>query len=233
MPDPSHVCDLHHSSQQCLILNLLSEARDRTWVLVDTSWIHFCWATTGTHYRVISEMAGGSAAFRSNTHTHTQCHIPLSTLAMLSPDLPWAPHLLSPMMASFLPIFRLKLPTRLPSTIRPESPHSGPWGLAFGVAPEKQDDTTQKLGGPIGWTLTSEKWEISTLERKLPQLHLFRTQLRGPGLPSAPLPNLNCPPSLHLCISIANSCVAVLHHCFPDLIFPLLFTTSPGTCTSR
>ena len=30
MPDLSHVCDLHHSSRQCQILNLLSEARDRT-----------------------------------------------------------------------------------------------------------------------------------------------------------------------------------------------------------
>ena len=28
--DPSHVCDLHHSSSQCQILNPLSEARDRT-----------------------------------------------------------------------------------------------------------------------------------------------------------------------------------------------------------
>ena len=27
-PGPSHVCDLHHSSQQCWILNPLSEARD-------------------------------------------------------------------------------------------------------------------------------------------------------------------------------------------------------------
>ena len=29
-PDPSRVCDLHHSSQQPWILNPLSEARDRT-----------------------------------------------------------------------------------------------------------------------------------------------------------------------------------------------------------
>ena len=27
-PDLSRVCDLHHSLQQCWILNLLSEARD-------------------------------------------------------------------------------------------------------------------------------------------------------------------------------------------------------------
>ena len=34
---PSHICDLYHSSQQHWILNLLSEARDRTYILMDTS----------------------------------------------------------------------------------------------------------------------------------------------------------------------------------------------------
>ena len=46
--DPSHVCDLHHSSRQCWSLNPLSEARDQTYNLMDTSWTHFCCATTGT-----------------------------------------------------------------------------------------------------------------------------------------------------------------------------------------
>ena len=46
--DPSHVCNLHHSSQQCLILNLLIEARDRTRNLMVSSWIHFCCTTKGT-----------------------------------------------------------------------------------------------------------------------------------------------------------------------------------------
>ena len=40
-PDPSHICNLHHSSRQSLILNPLSEARDRTCVPMDTSQIHF------------------------------------------------------------------------------------------------------------------------------------------------------------------------------------------------
>ena len=48
MPDPSHVCDLHQSSQQCQILNPLSEARDRTCVLMDASRIRYRWATMGT-----------------------------------------------------------------------------------------------------------------------------------------------------------------------------------------
>ena len=35
--DPSHVSDLHHSSQQHQILDPLSQARDRTYILMDTS----------------------------------------------------------------------------------------------------------------------------------------------------------------------------------------------------
>ena len=35
--DPSRVCNLHHSSQQCQNLNSLREARDRTHVLMDGS----------------------------------------------------------------------------------------------------------------------------------------------------------------------------------------------------
>ena len=39
--DLSHTCDLHHSSWQCQIANPLSEARDRTYILMDTSQIRF------------------------------------------------------------------------------------------------------------------------------------------------------------------------------------------------
>ena len=45
MWDPSHIFDVHHSSWQRQILNPLSKAGDRTRVLTDTSWIHFCCAT--------------------------------------------------------------------------------------------------------------------------------------------------------------------------------------------
>ena len=44
--DLSHICDLHHSSQQHWIPNPLSEARDWTCVLMDTSQIRYYWATT-------------------------------------------------------------------------------------------------------------------------------------------------------------------------------------------
>ena len=47
-PDPSHVCELHHSSRQHRILNPLSGARDRTFNLTVPSWIHFRCITTGT-----------------------------------------------------------------------------------------------------------------------------------------------------------------------------------------
>ena len=37
MPDPSHICNLHHSSQQRWIFNPLSEVRDGTCILMVTS----------------------------------------------------------------------------------------------------------------------------------------------------------------------------------------------------
>ena len=43
--DPSSFCDLHHSSRQRQILNMLSEARDQTCVLMYASQLRFCWVT--------------------------------------------------------------------------------------------------------------------------------------------------------------------------------------------
>ena len=40
--DPSRVYSLHHSSWQRWILNPLSEARDQTRVLMDTTRVHYC-----------------------------------------------------------------------------------------------------------------------------------------------------------------------------------------------
>ena len=37
---PSNICDLYHSLKQCQILNPLSKARDRAYILMDTSRIH-------------------------------------------------------------------------------------------------------------------------------------------------------------------------------------------------
>ena len=36
MPELSHICDLHHRSQQGQVLNPLSRARDQTGILMDT-----------------------------------------------------------------------------------------------------------------------------------------------------------------------------------------------------
>ena len=48
MPDPSHICDLYHSSWQCQILYPLNKAGDQTPILMDTSQIHFHCVTMGT-----------------------------------------------------------------------------------------------------------------------------------------------------------------------------------------
>ena len=47
-PDPSLAGNLHHSSRQCQILNPLSQARDSTWILINTSQNHFHCVTMGS-----------------------------------------------------------------------------------------------------------------------------------------------------------------------------------------
>ena len=47
-PDPSLMCNLHHSSRQHQILNPLSEAGDQTCILMDATWICYCWDKMGT-----------------------------------------------------------------------------------------------------------------------------------------------------------------------------------------
>ena len=53
--DLSHICDLHHNSLQCQILDPLSEARDQIYDLMDTSQIHFCWAMVETPRQHLKE----------------------------------------------------------------------------------------------------------------------------------------------------------------------------------
>ena len=48
MQDSSHICQLHHSSPKRQIPDPLIEAKDRTRILMDSSWIRFCCATAGT-----------------------------------------------------------------------------------------------------------------------------------------------------------------------------------------
>ena len=44
----SHICDLYCSSWQCRILNPPSKARDQTHILMDTSWVPYCWEALAT-----------------------------------------------------------------------------------------------------------------------------------------------------------------------------------------
>ena len=55
MADPSRLCKLYHSSQQCWIINPMSEARDRTQNLMIPSQIHFWYAMMGTPKRSFDE----------------------------------------------------------------------------------------------------------------------------------------------------------------------------------
>jgi len=63
--DPSCVFDLCCSLPKRWILNPLSEARDRTHNLMGTSWVCYCWATTGTPHR---------APFLCSCHTMEMWH---------------------------------------------------------------------------------------------------------------------------------------------------------------
>ena len=50
MRDLIYIFNLHHSSQQCWILNPLIEARNLTHILLHSTQVHYHWATTGTPY---------------------------------------------------------------------------------------------------------------------------------------------------------------------------------------
>ena len=54
MQDLRCVCNPHHRSRQCqMIPDPLRKGRDWTWILLDTSWIRFCYATMGTPSRAL------------------------------------------------------------------------------------------------------------------------------------------------------------------------------------
>ena len=55
--DLSHICNLHHSSQQCWILNPLSKARDGTCVLMDTSWVCNPLSHKGNSWKLIFKIS--------------------------------------------------------------------------------------------------------------------------------------------------------------------------------
>ena len=72
--DPGCVCSLCHSSRQCQILNPLSGARDQTCILMDTSWVHYRWATVGPPSLLFSNRA----SVRLISPTQGKCEHPFS-----------------------------------------------------------------------------------------------------------------------------------------------------------
>ena len=76
MQDLSCICNPHHSSEQCRILNPLSEARDQTSNLMVTSQVCFCCATMGNP-RILNfqyyfhQKDTGERNKRQQTYTHT------------------------------------------------------------------------------------------------------------------------------------------------------------------
>ena len=69
------VCDLYHSSWQCQILNLLREARDQTFVLVDASQIPFTesWRELPTFYLHHPELTSVSSLSCFSPCSSTVC----------------------------------------------------------------------------------------------------------------------------------------------------------------
>ena len=63
MPDQSHICDLHHNSQQHWILNRLSEATECTRVLMDTGQVHNLLSHSGNSQTGLLEQVGGREVF--------------------------------------------------------------------------------------------------------------------------------------------------------------------------
>ena len=94
-PDPSHVCDLHHSSRQRQILNPLSEPRDQTHNLMVPTQIHFCCATTGIPLSPLSNLPPGlcienffQMLLKSNSYScfKAQVQWPTSTSCLRCPQ---------------------------------------------------------------------------------------------------------------------------------------------------
>ena len=95
MLDLSHVCDLHHSLQQCWILNPPSEARDWTClmdasILVGASQTPFCWATMGTPGRTFLKMVMESKNSEHSSKIPSLCWV---WNILMNVDLLWKPWL--------------------------------------------------------------------------------------------------------------------------------------------
>ena len=66
----SKPCLLHHSSWKCWILNPLNEARDQTFNLMASSWIHFLWARMRTPVLISNTCARATYLFVKKGRWH-------------------------------------------------------------------------------------------------------------------------------------------------------------------
>ena len=73
---PSRAFDLHLSSRQRQIPDPLSEARDRTRILMDPSWIRFHCATVGTPGEIMSLSAFLQHHFQGSTQEVRKSRVP-------------------------------------------------------------------------------------------------------------------------------------------------------------
>ena len=84
MPDPSLICDLHHSSRQCQILNPLIAARDRTRNLMDPSRICFHCTTMGTPgVSFLNSYGDALCESQQRPLCHLLPYVPLSSINVL------------------------------------------------------------------------------------------------------------------------------------------------------
>ena len=132
--DPSHICNLYHSSEQHQILNPLSRARDWTSILMDTSWVRYHWATMGTPRFCVAEKGFLNSIFFLNFSSSifvvvflSYSYIPLGLIdwwvaffSFLSLPLPSTSFLFILPPSSSLHLFLpLSLPLFLPSFLFP------------------------------------------------------------------------------------------------------------------
>ena len=67
MRDLSCICDPHHSSQQCQTLNPVGKGWHQTRILLDTTWVPYCWATTRTPVFAFLKIRGINFTWKKNT----------------------------------------------------------------------------------------------------------------------------------------------------------------------
>ena len=126
---PSCTCNLHHSAQQCQILNPLSEAREQTCNLMVPSRIHFCCATTGipavtflTHCTTVGPLNFSFSYESKNPHGQLQ-------VAAIASQ--WQQSTLRPRKCRLGLLPQAALASSLPPSLTGYTPYPLPASIAF------------------------------------------------------------------------------------------------------